>query len=504
MLSEGIEGLIVYKLARFINSLSIIQRLLALVGLGGAPGQIALLSLELAAYEEFKAKTMEGRAADLGYAPSGAPGSVNEAGMVTEFKKDGKTFDRFEIEKIVNDHLEELRKRRDAERETREQIERTNKARAQAAGGGAGAGAGGGGGSTGGGPSFAPPARIAVSADTMQTGADIRDRAAADLNIPPEASSGLVGNLLQESGLEPGIEERGGGGGLGIAQWTADRRDRFEAYLRKHNLPANSMEGNYGFLIEELKSPQYAGMLEELRNLKGTREERRQQATMLIRKKFEAPAEWAANDEARQAYAAKIDAIAPKTVPPTPQPATTASTATPAPATAPPAAPGATPTPTAATTPPAAPAPAAAAAPKWRYGYDEKAPPPTPPRPPALPEGVKPGAWRTGYGRDEAVPAEATASKPASTAPQTPPVPPPPVAPPRVELPPITMSGAPMAAQRSLVAANTSVDHSRSSETHIGEVHVHTQATDATGIARDLKQHLRRYDYATSSDIGLA
>jgi hypothetical protein len=475
VLANGIEWLITYKLARFIYSLRAVQALVAAIGLGSAPG-LAVGALGLAMYEVEKAKSRQQVMEELGYKVTMVDPNVGN--RATQYMKDGKYYTLDDEKKIVDAHLAELKKVADAEAEAAKRLEEANAKAAKAGGGGGGAGAGAGGGGAGGGPSFAPPAKIDVSADTLQTGATIRDRAAADLNIPPEASSGLVGNLLQESGLEAGIEERGGGGGLGIAQWTADRRDRFEAYLRKHNLPASSMEGNYGFLIEELKGPQYAGLLEDLRNLKGTREERRQQATMLIRKKFEAPAEWAANDEARQAYAAKVDAIPSKTTAPTPQP-------------------------TAATDTTPSPAPATSAAPKWNYGYDEKPPPAAPPRPPALPEGVKPGAWRTGYGRDEAVPADATAAKPGTT-PALPPVPPAPAAPPRVELPALSMSGASMGAQRSLIASSTSIDHSRSSETHVGEVHVHTQATDAPGIARDLKRELRRYDYATSSDIGLA
>lgn len=60
------------------------------------------------------------------------------------------------------------------------------------------------------------------------------------------------------------------------------------------------------------------------------------------------------------------------------------------------------------------------------------------------------------------------------------------------------------AAQRLQVSSNARVDRSSSSQTHVGEVHVHTQATDANGIARDLRGALKRYDYATQSDVGLA
>jgi hypothetical protein len=63
--------------------------------------------------------------------------------------------------------------------------------------------------------------------------------------------------------------------------------------------------------------------------------------------------------------------------------------------------------------------------------------------------------------------------------------------------------GASAAGQRAQFAA-MSVDHSMSSQTHIAQIHVHTAATDAAGIARDLKRELRRFDYAAQADTGLA
>ena len=61
--------------------------------------------------------------------------------------------------------------------------------------------------------------------------------------------------------------------------------------------------------------------------------------------------------------------------------------------------------------------------------------------------------------------------------------------------------GAATAANRNQVA---SVRRSSSSETNIAMLNVHTQATDAHGIARDIKKELRRYDYVTQADPGLA
>jgi hypothetical protein len=63
--------------------------------------------------------------------------------------------------------------------------------------------------------------------------------------------------------------------------------------------------------------------------------------------------------------------------------------------------------------------------------------------------------------------------------------------------------GASTSARRSFSATASAVDQSRSAETHIGSITVNTQATDATGIARDLKHALKRYDYVELADSGL-
>jgi len=68
-------------------------------------------------------------------------------------------------------------------------------------------------------------------------------------------------------------------------------------------------------------------------------------------------------------------------------------------------------------------------------------------------------------------------------------------------LPPV---GASTTAQEFQMASNTSnVDRSQSSQTHIGDLHVHTAATDAAGIAKSIKGELKRYDYVSQVDTGL-
>lgn len=72
----------------------------------------------------------------------------------------------------------------------------------------------------------------------------------------PIHAAAIVGNLGGESGLEA-INERhpivpGSRGGWSWAQWTADRRDAFEAYATSRHLPLTSDQLAYEFLVKEL------------------------------------------------------------------------------------------------------------------------------------------------------------------------------------------------------------------------------------------------------------
>lgn len=74
-----------------------------------------------------------------------------------------------------------------------------------------------------------------------------------DFGFSKAQAAGIVGNLAHESaGLVPGIEERGNRIGLGLAQWSNERRVAFEKYLRDTNQSADDLMANYGFLKKEL------------------------------------------------------------------------------------------------------------------------------------------------------------------------------------------------------------------------------------------------------------
>jgi MYXO-CTERM domain-containing protein len=77
-------------------------------------------------------------------------------------------------------------------------------------------------------------------------------------------AAAVVGNLDQESGVDPTISQYGGGPGRGIAQWSAGARwdttpgDNLVAYAATQKMPTNSLTVQLGFIWYELETfPQY-------------------------------------------------------------------------------------------------------------------------------------------------------------------------------------------------------------------------------------------------------
>ena len=64
--------------------------------------------------------------------------------------------------------------------------------------------------------------------------------------------------------------------------------------------------------------------------------------------------------------------------------------------------------------------------------------------------------------------------------------------------------GASAAAQGWQMSNDNSSSTDRSNTTHIAALHVHSAADNAAGIANDIHRELKRYDYVTQSDTGLA
>lgn len=99
---------------------------------------------------------------------------------------------------------------------------------------------------------------LKVSKKPMQTAFKLIDDLKSNYDMTTEQAAGFVGNLWHETGgfkfmqeLEPTI--KGSRGGLAFAQWTGPRRTQFENLLEElGDLPADSYEGNWAMISEEL------------------------------------------------------------------------------------------------------------------------------------------------------------------------------------------------------------------------------------------------------------
>ncbi|WP_254617306.1 phage tail tip lysozyme [Burkholderia metallica] len=89
--------------------------------------------------------------------------------------------------------------------------------------------------------------------------------------------AGVLGNLQQESGLKPNVNQGGAAGapsgnfaddnanGWGLAQWGGARKQGEVAYAQQHNLDPGSLDANIGYMNQELDGP-YSKTISDLKN----------------------------------------------------------------------------------------------------------------------------------------------------------------------------------------------------------------------------------------------
>jgi Phage tail lysozyme len=71
---------------------------------------------------------------------------------------------------------------------------------------------------------------------------------------PPVAAAGIVGNLVQESGVNPTVNPGDSGTAHGIAQWRGDRWSGLQNYAKQNNGSANDLNTQLGYLDYELRN----------------------------------------------------------------------------------------------------------------------------------------------------------------------------------------------------------------------------------------------------------
>ncbi len=98
------------------------------------------------------------------------------------------------------------------------------------------------------------------SARVAQAHASDAERQAMEFFIKkgwsPHQAAGIVGNLIQESGLKTGAINPGdgadGSNSIGVAQWNSDRARAFQAYAAQNGGNANDLATQLAFVDHEL------------------------------------------------------------------------------------------------------------------------------------------------------------------------------------------------------------------------------------------------------------
>lgn len=79
--------------------------------------------------------------------------------------------------------------------------------------------------------------------------------------LPRHVAEGFAMNIGDESGFDPGINERnptvpGSRGGFGLYQLTGPRRRAYEAFAAQRGAPLNDPDAQLDFLVRELQGPE--------------------------------------------------------------------------------------------------------------------------------------------------------------------------------------------------------------------------------------------------------
>lgn len=71
----------------------------------------------------------------------------------------------------------------------------------------------------------------------------------------PEAAAGVIGNLTQESGVQPNMTQRGGGPGRGMMQWTVTERwAQLVKWAEKQSRDPWALDVQIDYMILEMKA----------------------------------------------------------------------------------------------------------------------------------------------------------------------------------------------------------------------------------------------------------
>lgn len=103
------------------------------------------------------------------------------------------------------------------------------------------------------------------------------------------AASGVIGNLVAESGLNTAIKGTADNkGSIGIAQWHSGRKEGLINFAKSQGKKYTDLNTQLDYLVYELNQPEYKNALTGLQTARTPKE-----AANIFMNKFEKPAEWA-------------------------------------------------------------------------------------------------------------------------------------------------------------------------------------------------------------------
>lgn len=116
-----------------------------------------------------------------------------------------------------------------------------------------------------------------------------------DRGFAPNAAAGIVGNLIQESGVDPRSNQVGGPG-MGIAQWTeSERWQSLLQFASQRGVSPYSLDLQLDFMLHEMKQYGIYDRMQKMNNLES--------ATRLFMNVFERPDPQYANLDGRIEFA---------------------------------------------------------------------------------------------------------------------------------------------------------------------------------------------------------
>lgn len=124
-----------------------------------------------------------------------------------------------------------------------------------------------------------------------------------DLGYQPYIAAGIVGNLHQESNLNPTVENqtvKGPNKPFGVAQWTNDRKQALFNYANHRGTSPSDLSTQVSFLNHELHSSEASARAHLLKTNNAT------DAALSFRKNYERSGDAEANDKRRIGMANKI------------------------------------------------------------------------------------------------------------------------------------------------------------------------------------------------------